>query len=104
MHSPSPPIDQWIVILFRLQVRNQQGYSVSTLRWTSQRSGRVLWVSASLHLAALAGCGQSSDVRELPEDAKKVLIQRKVDFEKKPATSSPTGKGLPKGRSARQAP
>jgi hypothetical protein len=90
------------MILFRLQVRNQKGHSVSTSRWASQRSGRALCLGASLHLAALAGCGQSSDVRELPVDAKKVLIQRKVDFEKQPATSSPTGKGLPKGRSTRQ--
>jgi hypothetical protein len=43
-------------------------------------------------------------VRELPEASKKVLIQRKVDFKKTPATSSPTAQGVPKGRSTRQTP
>ncbi len=98
MRSQSRPIDQWIVILFRLHVRNQEGDSVSTMRLARQRSVRLVWVSASLHLAALAGCGQSSGVRELPEDSKKVLIQRKVDAVKKPATRSPAGQGLPNRR------
>ena len=43
-------------------------------------------------VAFLAGCGGSSDVKELPEASKKALIQRKVDVEPRSAKSS-TGQG-----------
>jgi hypothetical protein len=88
-----------MMIRFPAQVRNQEGCSVLTLKWTTAWHARFLWLGASVHLATLAGCGQSSGVRDLPEASKKVLTQRKVDAVKQPPASSAGGQGLPKGRS-----
>jgi hypothetical protein len=45
----------------------------------------------AIFIAAVAGCGPSAEVSELPEAAKKTLIQKKVDVQ--PRTSTPKPKG-----------
>jgi hypothetical protein len=84
---------------FALALRLAQGEE--TVRTTSQaRKRRVIAESTGLFLMAafLAGCGGSSDVKELPEASRKALIQRKVDVEQRPAKSSKAGQGSSKGR------
>jgi hypothetical protein len=44
----------------------------------------------ALLIAAVAGCGPSAEVNELPDAAKKTLIQKKVDVQ--PRTSTPKPK------------
>jgi hypothetical protein len=48
--------------------------------------------------AALAGCGGSSDVMEIPEAARKSVLQKKVDVRPRAAKSSKSGPGSPSGR------
>jgi len=84
---------------FGLGLRLAQGEE--TVRTTSQaRKRRVISQVAGLFLMAafLAGCGESSEVKELPKASRKALIQRKVDVEQRPAKSSRTGQGSSKGR------
>ncbi len=48
------------------------------------------WLVAGVGLLlAVAGCGSSDPVRELPEAARKSLTQRKVDAQPKAATRNP---------------
>jgi len=56
------------------------------------------FTALSLMVVLLAGCGNSSDVRELPEASKKALIQRKVDVEQRSAKSTKACQGSSKGR------
>jgi hypothetical protein len=59
----------------------------------TKRRLRSHWLLLSLIIAGLAGCGGSSRVMELPERARRSLIQRKVDVEplsNKPARSGRT--------------
>ncbi len=46
---------------------------------------------------ALHGCGGSSEPIEIPEAAKKALLQRKLDYQHRSTKSAPTGPGNPKG-------
>jgi hypothetical protein len=65
----------------------------------ARRRRVVSQISAlSLIVAFLAGCGGSSDVRELPEASKKALIQRKVDVEQRSQKSSKAGRVSSKGQ------
>ncbi len=52
---------------------------------------RLLWLAFSgswMIAVGIAGCGRSSDVQEIPDAARKSLIQKKVDFEdRKSATN-----------------
>ena len=67
------------------------------MRTRSQaRKRRVIsqFAGLSLIVAFLAGCGGSSEVKELPEASKKTLIQRKVDVEQRPAKSLADRPGL----------
>jgi hypothetical protein len=66
---------------------NRIGAMTSRLRGPRFRCG---WGFALL-IAAVAGCGPSAEVSELPEAAKKTLIQKKVDVQ--PRTSTPRPKG-----------
>ncbi len=66
---------------------NPIGAIASGLRLPRTRCG---WGLALL-IAAVAGCGPSAEVSELPEAAKKSLIQKKVDVQ--PRTSTPKPKG-----------
>jgi hypothetical protein len=66
---------------------NPIGAIASRLRGQRIRRG---WGFALL-IAAVAGCGSSSEVSDLPEAAKKTLIQKKVDVQ--PRTSTPKPKG-----------
>jgi hypothetical protein len=60
---------------------NRIGAIVSRIRCARSRRG---WGFALL-IAALAGCGSSTEVSELPEAAKKTLIQKKVDVQPRPS-------------------
>jgi len=63
------------------------------------RTNRAAWKrlliglcsGVSLIAAALNGCGGSSEVREIPEAAKKSLFQKKVDYEHRSPKSPRTG-------------
>jgi hypothetical protein len=44
----------------------------------------------TLLIAAVAGCGPSAEVSELPEAAKKTLIQKKVDVQPRTSTPKPS--------------
>ena len=49
-------------------------------------------------VAALAGCGGSSQVMEIPEGARKSLLQKKVDVQPRAAKSTKPRSGSPNGR------
>ena len=65
---------------------NRDSASVSRLR-----QGRTWnrWGIALL-MAAVAGCGSSDEPRELPEAAKKALVQKKVDVTPRPSPTKPS--------------
>jgi hypothetical protein len=75
---------------------NQEEETVRTKSQASRRRVISQIQALSLIVAFLAGCGGSSEVRELPETSKKALIRRKVDVEQRPVKSSNTGRGSPK--------
>jgi hypothetical protein len=53
-----------------------------------------------LSAVGLPGCGQSPEVKEIPEAARTSVLQKKVDVQPRPSNASKPGQGLPKGRSA----
>jgi hypothetical protein len=64
------------------------------------RGNRAL-AKSSLTLAAalvLAGCGGSSEVMEIPEAARKSLVQKKVDVQPRAGKPAKSGPGSPNGR------
>jgi len=79
-------------------IENQGEETVRTRSQVRKRRVVSQFRALSLVVVLLAGCGGSSDVRELPEASKKALIQRKVDVEQRPAKSPSTGQGSSKGR------
>ena len=52
-----------------------------------------------LPAVGLPGCGQSSEVMEIPEAARKSVLQKKVDDQPRSSKASKPGQGSPKGRS-----
>ena len=46
---------------------------------------------------ALHGCGGSSEPIEIPDAAKKALLQKKLDYEHRSTKSAPTGPSNSKG-------
>jgi hypothetical protein len=64
------------------------------------KSSIALGLGLSFIVAPLAGCDSSTAVKEIPEQAKKALIQRKVDVTPGTARSSRTGAAPAKGRAS----
>jgi hypothetical protein len=60
----------------------------------------ALGLGLSFIVAPLAGCDSSTAVKEIPEQSKKALIQRKVDVTPGQAKSSRTGGAPTKGRAS----
>jgi uncharacterized lipoprotein NlpE involved in copper resistance len=54
---------------------------------------RLRWLGLGAIIASLAGCSQSSDVSELPDASKKMLIQRKVDVQSRATESTSASPG-----------
>ncbi|MGP0066448.1 MAG: hypothetical protein ACLQGP_23030 [Isosphaeraceae bacterium] len=54
--------------------------------------------SMILPALGLAGCGQSSEVMEIPEAARKSVLQKKVDDQPRTSRASKARQGYPKGR------
>jgi hypothetical protein len=52
--------------------------------------GRRFGLGLAFLMAAVAGCGPSAEVSELPEAAKKTLIQKKVDVQPRSSTTRPS--------------
>jgi hypothetical protein len=67
----------------------------------SKRMRRRLGLLFLAISAAQAACGPSGDVREIPDDAKKVLVKRKVDAAPRPSGAARTSSRASKGGSAR---
>jgi len=79
-------------------IENQGEETVRTKSQVRKRRVDSPFTALFLTVVLVAGCGGSSDVRELPEASKKALIQRKVDVEQRPAKSPSTGHGSSKGQ------
>jgi hypothetical protein len=62
----------------------------------------LLRLGLSIGVAPVAGCDSSSAVRNIPEESKKGLIQRKVDVTAGKAKSSRTGNSLTNDRASGQ--
>jgi hypothetical protein len=69
-------------------------------KWATAKSLIALGLGLSFIVAPLAGCDSSSAVKEIPEQSKKALIQRKVDVTPGQAKSSRTGGAPTKGRAS----
>ncbi len=54
---------------------------------------RMCFLGFGAIIASLAGCSQSSDVSELPDASKKMLIQRKVDVQSRATKSTSASPG-----------
>jgi hypothetical protein len=69
-------------------------------RNTMQRMiARILMIWALiLPAVGLPGCGQSSEVMEIPEAARKSVLQKKVDVQPRPSNASKPRQGSPEGR------
>jgi hypothetical protein len=51
-----------------------------------------------LPVVGVPGCGPSDAVKEMPEAARKSVLQKKVDDQPRRSNASKPGRGLPKGR------
>jgi hypothetical protein len=71
--------------------------SVRTIRVAWKRP-LIRFCSGGLLIAVtLHGCGGSSDPIEIPEAAKKALLQKKLDYMHRSTKSAPTGPSNSKG-------
>ncbi len=58
-----------------------------------RRLARIAMAWALIVLAVgLAGCGESSEVKEIPAAARKSVLQKKVDDQRRPSKGSTRGR------------
>jgi hypothetical protein len=65
-------------------------YRIGALVWRLRHACTRRGWGIGLLFAALAGCGSSTEVSELPEAAKKSLIQKKLDVPPRPSPNTPS--------------
>jgi hypothetical protein len=77
----------------------QTGEKTTVAGSREPRKLRTIVLLAALFESAaiLAGCGRTSEVTEIPEAARKALVQRKVEVQGRAAQSSNVGRRAAKG-------